>query len=87
MRQRQEIQALLLPRIKGTNMSSQPRLAASEFQTILDELLTGASRQGLEHWIRERSEGLSSRERQPFLDDLAASLDESRFRYPRPGTC
>ncbi len=70
--------------LKGLPMSSQPRLAETEFQTLLDELLAGASRQNLEHWIRARGEGLSSRERQPFLDDLAASLRQKRVPAPAP---
>jgi len=39
-------------------MSSQPRLAATEFRTLLDELLAGASRGGLEQWIRAQGEAL-----------------------------
>ena len=65
-------------------MSSQPRVATTEFRTLLDELLAGASRGGLEQWIRARGEALPARERQRFLDDLAASLRQKRITAPAP---
>ena len=65
-------------------MSSQPRLTTTEFRTLLDELLAGASRGGLEQWIRARGEALPARERQRFLDDLAASLRQKRITAPAP---
>lgn len=65
-------------------MPRPPRLAASESQPLLDNLLAGASRQALEQWIRSRGEGLSSGERQSFLDDLANQFMQRRKAVPAP---
>jgi hypothetical protein len=60
LRQREEIQALLRIDLKARPKSSQPRLAATEFRTLLDELMARASRPGLEDWICVRGKGLSA---------------------------
>jgi hypothetical protein len=65
-------------------MASQPRLATTEFRTLLDELLAEASREGLEQWIRARGEALPSPERQSFLDGFAACLRQKRVTAPAP---